>query len=88
MKKMRCAHAIECGSATERQNLGVCNSMGGPRGYCAERSQPDRERQTPQDFTYMWNLKNKINTHTKQKQTHTYREQIDGCQMGEGLGDE
>ena len=37
-------------------------------------------------FTYLWNLKNKINEQTKQKQTHRYREQTDGCQMGGGLG--
>ena len=30
----------------------------------------DRERQIPYDFTYMWNLKNKINEQTKQKQTY------------------
>ena len=40
----------------------------------------------PYDFTYMWNLKNNINTQIKQKQTHRYREQIDGCQRGRGLG--
>ena len=30
----------------------------------------------------MWNLKNKINEQTKQKQTYRYREQTGGCQMG------
>ena len=38
------------------------------------------------DFTYMWNLKNKVNEQVKQKQTHRYREQTDGCQMGGELG--
>ena len=33
----------------------------------------------------LWNLQNKINEQTKWKQTHGYSEQIDGCQMGEGL---
>ena len=37
----------------------------------------------PNDFTYMWNLKNKINGRTNQNQTHG--EQTDGCQ-GEGAG--
>ena len=41
----------------------------------------DRERQMPYDFTYMWNLENKINEQTKQQQTHKYRQQTDGCQM-------
>ena len=31
-------------------------------------------------FIYMWNLKNKINEQTKQKQTHRYRGQTDVCQ--------
>ena len=44
-----------------------------------------RERQIPYDFTYTWNLKNKINKQTKQRQLHRYREQTDGCQMGRGL---
>ena len=40
----------------------------------------------PNDFTYMWNLKNKINEQTKQKQIHRYREKTDGCQKVEVLG--
>ena len=39
----------------------------------------------PYDFTFMWNLKNKINKQAKQKQTHRYREHSDGRQMGQGL---
>ena len=35
---------------------------------------------------YMWNVKNNINKQTKQKQTHRYREQTDGCQRRGGLG--
>ena len=34
----------------------------------------------------MWNLKNNINEQIKQEQTHRYREQIEGCQRGRGLG--
>ena len=36
-------------------------------------------------FTYMCNLKNKVNEQTKQKQTHRYREQSGGCQRDRGL---
>ena len=43
-----------------------------------------RERQIPYDFTYMWNLKNKINEQSKNKLR--YREQTGGCQTGGGLG--
>ena len=39
-----------------------------------------REKQIPYNFTYKWNLKNNINEQTKQKQTHRYREENDGCQ--------
>ena len=40
------------------------------------------------DFMYMWSLKNKTNEQTKQKGTHRYREQTDGYQMGEGMGNQ
>ena len=33
----------------------------------------------------MWNLKNKINKQTKQKQNRRYREQTDDFQMGGGF---
>ena len=33
----------------------------------------------PYDFTYMWNLKNKVNKQAKFKQTHRYREQNNCC---------
>ena len=38
-------------------------------------------------FTYMWNLKNKWMSITKQKQTHRYREQTSGYQWEEGPGE-
>ena len=56
--------------------------MNGPRGYCVKWSKSDRERQMPYDFTYVWNLKNRINKQTEQKQTHRHREHFDGCQIG------
>jgi len=34
----------------------------------------------------MWNLKNKTNEQTKQKQTHRYREQTGDCPEEQGLG--
>ena len=43
------------------------------------------ERQIPCDFTHMWSLTNKIKKQAKQKQTHRYREQTAGCQMGGGM---
>ena len=41
----------------------------------------------PYDFTYMWNLKYKINEQTKQTQTYSHRQQTDGGWMGEVWGD-
>ena len=34
----------------------------------------------------MWNPKSKVNEQTKQKHTLRYREQTEGCQVGEGPG--
>ena len=61
--------------------------MDGPRGYYTQWNESVRERKIPYDFTFMWNLKNKINEQTKLKQIHRYREQTDGCHRGGGLGD-
>ena len=41
--------------------------MDGLRGYYDKGYKYDRERQTPYDFTYMWNLKNKTNKENKMK---------------------
>ena len=46
-----------------------------------------QRKKIPYDFTYTWHLKNKINGQTKQKQIYRYREQIDCCRMGGGLGE-
>ena len=32
------------------------------------------------------NLKNKLSKQKEQRQNHAYKEQFDGCQMGEGWG--
>ena len=63
-------------------NLTICDSMSGPIGYYVKWNKSFRERNLPYDFTYMWNLKYRINKQTKPKQTHRYREQTDGCQRG------
>ena len=67
-------------------NFTICDNTDGPRGYYAKWHKSDRERQIPYDFTYMWNIKSKISKQTKQKQTHRYREQIEGWQMGRVWG--
>ena len=50
--------------------------MVGPRGYYAEWNKSDWKTQMSYDFTYMWNLINKINEQVKQKWTHGYREHL------------
>ena len=41
----------------------ICRDTHGPREHYAKWNKPDKERQTPKDFTYLWNLKQ-----TKEKQ--------------------
>ena len=69
-------------------NLAICNDMYGPRWYYAKWNNLDRERQILYNIIYMWNLKSKTNEQTKQKQSHRYREQTDGCQRGRNGGEE
>ena len=42
-------------------NLTFHDSTDGPRGYYSKWNKPIRERQIPNDFTYMYTLMNKIN---------------------------
>ena len=73
-------------SHNKEWNSAICNTMDGPREYYAKWNQADRERQILYVISCMWNLKNKTNDVTKQKQTHRYREQTSGYQWGEGSG--
>ena len=41
--------------------------MDGSRGHDAKWNKSDRERQIPYDFTYAWNLKNKINKQNRNR---------------------
>ena len=45
--------------------LATSDNMGGPRGYYAKWNKAEREIQMLYDFTYMWNLKNKMNKYNK-----------------------
>ena len=63
------------------ENFTLCHSIDAPGEHYATWNKPVRERQIPYDFTYMWNLKNKINEQTELKQTHWHRKQTDDdCQ--------
>ena len=35
----------------------ICGSIDEPEGHDADWNEPDTERQIPNDFAYMWNLK-------------------------------
>ena len=48
-----------------------------PGVYYAKLIKSERERQIPYDFTYVLNLKQKIQEHTK----HRHKQHLDGCQM-------
>ena len=45
-------------------------------------NKPTSETQILYDLAYLWNLMNKINQWTKQKQKHRYVEQTDSCWRG------
>ena len=64
------------------QNLTICDSMDGPKGYYDKWKKSFRERQIP----YI-PLTCGINKQTKQKQTHRCREQTAGCRNAGSLGD-
>ena len=66
-------------SHKKERNLAICNNMVGSRGYYTKWNKSDREKQLPYDINYMWNVKNKTNEKTKWKQTHKYKEEINGC---------
>ena len=65
---------------TKKESFTLCNSRNGPGEHYANWKKAVRERQVPYDFTYMWNLMNKINWWTKWKQTH--KEQNGSSQRG------
>ena len=48
---------IEYYSAMAEWSKAICRNMGGPRDYQTKWNKSERERQTPYDITYMWNLK-------------------------------
>ena len=61
----------------------ICRNTDGPREYHIKWIKSEKERQTPCDIAYVWNLKYDRN---EQKQTHRHREQTHGCQEGSVRG--
>ena len=80
------------------------DNMNEPRRYYTKGDKPDRERQIPHDFTYMWSLKTtrenkqemkrltnieKKSIQQQQKEKQTHKyKQTDGHQSGGDWGDE
>ena len=52
-------------------NNAICSNMDGPRDNHANWSKSDRERQTPYDITYTWNLKYDTNEPTCKTETNS-----------------
>ena len=50
-------------------NNAIWSNMDATRDYHTQRSKSERERQTPNDSTYMWNLKYETNEHTYEAET-------------------
>ena len=48
-------------------NLAICKDMDGAREYYVKQNKSARERQIPDDFTYLWNLRNKTNEQRKRQ---------------------
>ena len=68
----------------EKWNFFICSNMNRLRGHYVKWNESNRERPILYNITYMWNLKNKTVSKTKEKQIHRYREQINSYQWGEG----
>ena len=61
IKKLWYIYTTEYYLANKKESLTFYNGMNGPGEHYAKWNKPVRERQIPYDFTYMWNLMNKIN---------------------------
>ena len=57
---------LESSDDTGLGTLTFCDSLDRPGGYYAKGNKLSRERQTPYDLTYLWNLMDTINGWTKQ----------------------
>ena len=64
-------------------HLNHLQHMDGPIGYYTKWSKSDKDKY---DVISIMCVISKTNEQMKQKQTHRYREQIDGFQMGGGWG--
>ena len=61
----------------KKRNLAISDNKDGVWGHSFKWNKSNRERQKLDDLTYMWNL--------KKKESHKYRDQVDGCYQWQGL---
>ena len=67
-------------SHKKEQKNAICSNMDGTRTY----TKSEREKQTPYDTTYIWNLIYGPNAPFHRKENHGLGEQTCGCQGGGG----
>jgi len=74
-------------SHKKEQNNTICSNMDETRDSHTKWSKSGRERQTPYDITYIWNLIYGTNDpgSIEKRETHGHGEQICDC-LGEGEG--
>ena len=44
----------------KEENFTLCDGLDGPGEHYAKWNKPVRERQTPYDLTYLWNIMHKV----------------------------
>ena len=69
---------MEYYSAIKEWNLAICDNMDGPWGQYAKWNNLNRERQTPYDLTYMWNLKQKQKLSSNVQRTDWWLPEVQG----------
>ena len=72
-------------SHKKEQHNAICSNMGGTRDTQTKWNKSERERETPYDITYNWNLIYNTNEHFHRKENHGLGEWTCGCQGGRGM---
>uniref|UniRef100_A0A4X1SP96 Uncharacterized protein n=1 Tax=Sus scrofa TaxID=9823 RepID=A0A4X1SP96_PIG len=84
-RKMWYIYIMKYHSAIKKeQTNAICSNIDGTRDSHPEGSKSERERQTPYDITYIWNLIYGTNEPLHRKENHGLGEKTCGCQGGGG----
>ena len=85
IRKMWYMFTVEYYSSIKKEwHNAICSTMAGTRDSHTEWSKSERERQIPNDITYIWNLIYGTNEPFHRKENHGHGEQTCGCQGGGG----